>query len=69
MLNNIKVYNKQVIAHVWEYIVLNSFFWGSRPRKLGQLCQKNLFNTTYSNTSAITYKINLEKMKDFPIQK
>ena len=54
-LNNIKVYNKKVTALVWEYIVLNSFFWRSCPRKLGQLCQKNEFNTIYSHTSAITY--------------
>ena len=27
------------------------------PCKLGQLCQKNLFNTIYSNTSAIIYNI------------
>ena len=54
-LNNIKVYNKKVIALVWEYIVLNSLFWRSCPRKLGQLCQKNFFNTLYSHTSAITY--------------
>ena len=37
--------------------MLNSFFWCSCPRKLGQLCQKNSFNTTYSHTSAITYNI------------
>ena len=57
MLNNIKVYNKKVIALVWEYIVLNSFFWRSSPRKVGQLCRKNSFNTIYSHTSAITYNI------------
>ena len=27
------------------------------PRKLGQLCQKNSFNTVYSHTSAITYNV------------
>ena len=50
-----KYIKKKVIALVWEYIVLNSFFWHSCPRKLGQLCQKNSFNTIYSHTRAITY--------------
>ena len=37
--------------------MLNLFFWRSCPRKLGQLCQKNSFNTIYSHTSAITSNI------------
>ena len=57
MSNNIKVYNKKVIVLVWKYIELNSFFWCRCPCKLGQLSQKNSFNTVYSHTSAITYII------------
>ena len=53
--NNIKVYDKTVTAFVWEYIVLNLFFWRSCHRKLGLLCQKNSSNTIYFRTSAITY--------------
>ena len=40
---------------VWEYIVLNEFFWQSCLSLWGQLCQKNEFNTIYSHTSAITF--------------
>ena len=31
-----QVYNKKAFALVWEYIVLNSFYWRSCPRKLGR---------------------------------
>ena len=36
---------------------MNSFFWRNCASKLGHLCQKNEFNTIYSHTSAITYRI------------
>ena len=50
-----KYIKKKVIALVWEYIVLNLFFWHSYPRKLSNSAKRTSSAQYIPHTSSITY--------------